>query len=435
MFRKKSRNSTDGGESGLARHYSLDWPASQRWNPRYDVPRNSVEDTLPPGELPSEPVSSSPDSGDRASHHKRHPGSTPYGRSTRDLDTYFDEAQQWRAKEHDEADNEFSSLAHWLDALSEMYMNTLDNRARWDPRWFNITRRERFEGLTSVRMSVLDYYDDEATPRSTSVKTKQQLATTMQERPEAVRVRVVMVSDLSRFVMGALGYLCSVDPEFWFEHLVQSGYSASDSGLKVKNAAWLNWAERETRFRHQALPGVGQRTEWNAPRRAKGRNWAHLRWGRLGVLNYLGRKGFYEDEISKRVGDGRWLMERDVLLNKHGLLMTASRKARAEQQARKRSREKKGKSAQPTAAAVDDTSARYKTANVYRPYSTFGPLPRNPKPWTNRDLRVMAPEGLSYLSGNDADGKKTGRFLPGHGRFSVLPANIPRSYHRSRSGA
>jgi hypothetical protein len=153
------------------------------------------------------------------------------------------------------------------------------------------------------------------------------------------------------------------------------------------------------------------------------------------VLNYLGRKGFYEDEISKRVGDGRWLMERDVLLNKHGLLMTASRKARAEQQARKRSREKKGKSAQPTAAAVDDTSARYKTANVYRPYSTFGPLPRNPKPWTNRDLRVMAPEGLSYLSGNDADGKKTGRFLPGHGRFSVLPANIPRSYHRSRSGA
>ncbi|KAK7427006.1 hypothetical protein QQZ08_006433 [Neonectria magnoliae] len=36
--------------------------------------------------------------------------------------------------------------------------------------------------------------------------------------------------------MGALGQMYSVDPEFWFEHLVNSSYGASDSGLKLKNA-------------------------------------------------------------------------------------------------------------------------------------------------------------------------------------------------------
>jgi len=329
-----------------------------------------------------------------------------YGRSTRDLDTYFDAARQWRAKEPDKVEDEFSSLAHWLDALSELYMNNLDNRARWDPRWLNVTSRERFEGLDSVRMAVFDYCDDESGPRCASITTKQQLAVAVQDRPATACVRVFMVSDLSRFVIGALGHLCSVDPEFWFEHLVQSGYGASDSGLKLKNAAWLNWVERETRFRHHALPGPGQRTEWNVPRRTKDRSWAHLRWGRLGLLNYLGRKGFHEDEIEKRLSDGRWLMEQDVLLDKHGLLMTAHREARAQKQARKRSK-KEADSSRPAEAADSGTSGRYKTANVYRPYSTFDPLPRNPTSWWNRDLRVMAPEGLSYWSGSDGEGRKT----------------------------
>ncbi|KAH8894313.1 hypothetical protein GQ53DRAFT_717040 [Thozetella sp. PMI_491] len=399
----RSRETEPTNRESSPAGYSLDWPTWQRWNPRYNVPRNSLEDEFSP--LPTATGRSGlPDSGGHV-HEKPYPRLMSYGRSTRDLDTNFDAARPWRTEEPDEAENEFSSLAHWLDALSEIYMNNLDNRARWEPRWLNITSRERFEGLTSVRMSVLDYCDGEANPRCTSITTKQQLAAAVQERPAAAEIRVILVSDLSRFVMGALGHLCSVDPEFWFEHLVQSGYRASDSGLKLKNAAWLNWVESETRFRHRVLPGVGQRTEWNVRRRVQGRTWVHLRWGRLGLLNYLGRKGFHEDEIEKRLADGRWLVEQDVILDKHGLLMTAKRKARSDKEARKRA--KKEKVPQPAEAGDKDTSVRYKTANVYRPYSTFDPLPMNPPSWQNRDLRVMAPEGLSYWSGRDEEGRKT----------------------------
>src|SRR5699024_5266472 len=101
---------------------------------------------------------------------------------------------------------------------------------------------------------------------------------------------------------------------------------------------WMNWAERETRFRHRALPGVGQRTEWNSRRRTKGRTWAHLRWGRLGLMHYLGKKGFHEDEIERRLGDGRWIVERDITLDKNGLLMTERRLAKAKRASEKRNK-------------------------------------------------------------------------------------------------
>lgn len=402
MFKKKVRTPVDGGEGGLG-GYTLDWPSSQRWNPRYNVPRNSLEDGTSSNPFSSHRDSSSntPDHDDR----QNLPRWMSYGRSTRDMDTYSDVARERSADKVEEGqEEEFSSLTHWLDALAEIYMNDLDNRARWEPRWLNITRRERFEGLSSVSITILDYLKDEAKPRSLAIESKQQLAAALQERSVNTEMRVVMVNDLSRFVMGALGHLYSVDPEFWFEYLIHSGYGASDSGLKLKNAAWLNWAERETRFRHHALPGVGQRTEWNAPRRTRGRPWAHLRWGRLGLLNYLGRKGFHEDEMEQRLGDGRWAMERDVVLDKHGLLMTAKRKARADKEAQKR--KKKQNISQPS-EGNNGTSMRYKTTNVYRAYNTFDPLPKNPSSWANRDLRVMAPEGTSYWSGVDSEGKKT----------------------------
>lgn len=330
-----------------------------------------------------------------------------YGRNRRDMDTSG--TGVGKGVSDGEEEEEFSNMRHWLETLSELYMNELDNRARWDPRWLNVTRRERFEGLESASISVVDYLADDTVQRSEPITNKNDFAVALEGRPANSEVRVIMVSDLSRFVMGALGQMYSVDPEFWFEHLINSSYGASDSGLKLKNAVWLNWVERETRFRHRALPGVGQRTEWNLPRRTQSRNWAHMRWGRLGLLHYLGRKGFYEDEIEKRIADGRWTMERDVVLDKRGLLMTQKRQAAADKKAReKNKKEKRKKKSRATEEAnADGTSTRSKTSNVYRAYSTFQSLPRNPAWWTNRDLRVMAPEGMSYWSSINEEGKKT----------------------------
>ena len=386
MFKKKAKACADDGEAE-DNGYPLPWPKSERWNPRYEVPRNSLaDDELLPGP------------------------SFVHVRSTRDLDTKTGGARAAAAAEAQEpvSVEEFSSLSHWLEALAELYMNQLDNRARWDPRWLNITSRERFEGLTSVTVTVVDYLaddDKEEVRRSEPISTKNDLAAALQTRPEDSEVRIIMVSDLSRFVMGGLGQLYSVDPEFWFDHLIDSGYSASDSGLKLKNAVWMNWAERETRFRHRVLPGIGRRTEWNLPRRARERSWVHLRWARLGLLNYLGRKGFHEDEMEDRLADARWTVERDVLLDKNGLLMTKSRVAREEARRKKRA-EKKGSHRSPP-ASTEQTRTRAKTTNIYRAYSSFESLPRNPAYWANRDLRVMAPEGASCWSGVDDAGRKT----------------------------
>ncbi|KAK7413852.1 hypothetical protein QQX98_007269 [Neonectria punicea] len=401
MPRRHRHISEARDEEGLG-GYELPWPASQRWNPRYDVPRNSTDgdyDAIARNAKPEDDV------GTKAAFKLREEGrSMSYGRNKRDMDTCGTGVGSGSLGV-DEAE-EFLNLRHWLETLSELYMNELDNRARWDPRWLNVTRRERFEGMESTSVSVVDYLSDDTVQRSELITSKNALAVALEARPENPEVRVVMVSDLSRFIMGALGQMYSVDPEFWFEHLVNSSYGASDSGLKLKNAVWLNWVERETRFRHHALPGVGQRTEWNLPRRTQARNWAHIRWGRLGLLHYLGREGFHEDEIEKRIADGRWTMERDVILDKNGLLMTQKRQARADKKAKKRKRKHKTARA-PQQPNADGTSARIKTTNVYRAYSTFQSLPRNPGWWSNRDLRVLAPEGSSYWSGVDEHGKKT----------------------------
>lgn len=372
--------------------YELPWPPSDRWNPRYNVPRNSTEDGYATSSLED---GLKDDETPRARNQGR---SLSYGRSRRDLDTYQDGVGRRVSMDDDE--EEFSNLRHWLETLSELYMNDLDNRARWDPRWLNITRRERFEGLQSVSVSVIDYLADDSARQSDPLTSKAELANALGDRPEDSKVRIIVVSDLSRFVMGTLGQMYAVDPDFWFEHLANSGYGASDSGLKLKNAIWVNWVERETRFRHHPLPGPGHRTEWNLARRTHQRKWVHMRWGRLGLLHYLGRKGFHEDEIEKRLADGRWTMERDVVLDKKGLLMTTKRQARRDKEAKKR----KAKGEQ---SRDDDSSTRVKASNIYRAYSTFQSLPSNPTWWTNRDLRVMAPEGLSYWPTVDADGKKT----------------------------
>lgn len=392
----------------LSPYYAIGSHPSQRWNPQYNVPRNSVDSTW----LPSQPQD-----GRHTPSPTRRRGtgrSAAFVNSRRDADTRTTaraKRRSWYSVENDEDIEGFSDLALWLETIAELYMNNLDNRARWDPRWLNITRRERFEGLDSARITVLDYLADNSVKQSEPMSSKYHLANALHNRPADSEVRVLLVSDLSRFVMGLLGQLYSVDPDFWFEHLVNSGYAASDSGLKLKNAVWLNWAERETRLRHRALPGTGQRTEWNVPRRTRGRCWAHMHWGRLGLLNYLGRKGFYEDEIDQRLKDGRWVVERDVLLDKRGLLMTKRKKRQAERAQRKEEKKRK-KNKQPmgnaTAPADDGGFRKSKTSNVYRAYSTFEGMPKNPKYWTNRDLRVMAPEGVSYWSGNDGEGRKMG---------------------------
>jgi len=403
MFRKKNQRDPSGGDGDEAKPsgYPLSWPTSDRWNPHYSVPRNSLGD---------EPLLGL--SGCESRHPRlMHPDtsrSLAYVRSTRDVDTITHATARAAVDDGGERE-EFSCLTHWLEALAELYMNKLDNHARWDPRWLNVTCRERFEGLASATVVVVDYLAGDTVRRGEPISDKRALAAALQARPDDAEVRVIMVSDLSRFVMGALGQLYSVDPEFWFEHLVDSGYSASDSGLKLKNAVWMNWAERETRFRHRALPGIGRRTEWNLPRRARDRTWVHLRWGRLGLLNYLGRKGFFEDELETRLADGRWMVERDVQLDKRGLLMTKSRVAREAKKREKKEKKQKTKNdkdPKPLLPPSDETSIRAKTTNVYRAYSSFESLPKNPYYWTNRDLRVLAPEGASCWSGTDDAGGK-----------------------------
>ncbi|KAF4974936.1 hypothetical protein FZEAL_8199 [Fusarium zealandicum] len=411
MFGKKRRSGAAIDEERLSR-YELDWPSAQRWNPHYAVPRNSLEQghADPSGSFNSG-VTKDFEDRDHANL-RRATRSMSYGRNKRDMDTRVIGIHAAGIPEEIE-EEEFSNLKLWIETISELYMNELDNRARWDPRWLNITRRERFEGLESAAVSIVDYMADDSVERSKSFATVKDLAGALDVRPADSQVRVIMVTDLSRFIMGALGQLYSIDPEFWYEHLVASGYSASDSGLKLKNAAWMNWPERELRFRHRALPGIGQRTEWNLPRRTKSRKWVHLRWGRLGLLHYLGRKGFHEDEIQQRVSDGRWTIERDIVLNKYGLPLVGKRKELAEKKMKERKKKKKNTGKEwapqpPNEPEIEGTSTRSKTTNVYRPYSTFHPvLPRNPTYWNNRDLRVMAPEGMGYWSSVDAEGRKT----------------------------
>ncbi|KFA63814.1 hypothetical protein S40285_07770 [Stachybotrys chlorohalonatus IBT 40285] len=413
MPRKNARQvDEDRAELDGPGRYELPWPTSQRWNPQYVVPRNSV-DSSPP----QDPFSPQLETGLKLSvpgvdEQPKRENSSTYLPSRRDADTLGGAdvpRRPWDGLDHEQ--EEFSDLAHWLETLAELYMNQLDNRARWTPRWLNITRRERFEGLASASITIVDYLRDNTSRRSDPISTKKKLADALQNRPEDCEVRVVLVNDLSRFVMGVLGQLYSVDPDFWFEHLVNSGYAASDSGLKIKNAGWLNWAERETHFHHRPLPGAGQRTAWNIPRRTRDRCWTHLHWGRLGLLHYLGRKGFYEDEMEHRLADGRWIAERDAVLDKQGHLLTKAKQAVLNQalkrQERKASSKHKGVQAGTEIATTPSTFARSKTSNIYRAYSTFEALPRNPRLWNNRDLRVMAPEGISYWSGKDGEGRRT----------------------------
>ena len=125
-----------------------------------------------------------------------------------------------------------------------------------------------------------------------------------------------------------------------------------------------------------------------------------------------------------RLRNGRWTIERDVVLDKYGLLLTDKRKKRAEKKMKeKREKEEKAKKKSLNAFEVpktssgheiEGTSTRAKTSNVYRPYSTFHPvLPQNPTYWSNRDLRVMAPEGLGYWSSVDKEGRKTSKYVQG----------------------
>ncbi|KAL3959520.1 hypothetical protein ACCO45_004637 [Purpureocillium lilacinum] len=397
------------------RGYPLEWPTSDRWNPHYEVPRNSLENPNSNTPARRETPTTPPECFDTGS--RKQPAAT-----ARELPINAEDGVEGTEKrQHAELEAEeegLADLSHWLETLGEIYMNNLDNRARWDPRWLNVTRRERYDGLRSASITILDYVAGDTGPRTALIAGKRHLAAALQSRPDNSEVRVVMVTDLSRFVMGALGQLFDMDPEFWFEHLANSGYAASDSQLKVANAVWMNWAERETRFRHRALPGVGQRTEWNSRRRAKGRTWAHLRWGRLGLMHYLGKKGFHEDEIERRLGDGRWIVERDITLDKNGLLMTERRLAKA-----KRASEKRNKK-QPATTTAPEMPGRAKSTNVYRSYSTFEGLPKNVSAWRNRDLRVVAPEGGELLVGNGSSREENSCGV------ALLPRRLISTRHR-----
>ncbi|KAK2932022.1 hypothetical protein FoTM2_006479 [Fusarium oxysporum f. sp. vasinfectum] len=392
MFNRKRRSVTD--EERIS-SYELDWPTSQRWKPNYSVPRNSLEYDL----------NTSRDSFDPNKEFERRPN-VPHPMSfgsRRDMDTSAKAIRQGLLDQGAD-EEEFSNLKLWIETMSELYMNDLDNRARWDPRWLNVTRRERFEGLESAAISIVDYFANETVEKSELVTTKKDLAVALDSRPESSQVRVIMVSDLSRFVMGVLGQLYSVDPEFWYEHLIASGYCASDSGLKLKNATWMNWAEQETHFRHRPLPGIGQRTEWNLPRRTKARKWAHLRWGRLGLFITSGARVFMRMRLrSASLMDAGRLNETLFLTKKK---MKERRKK--EERAKKKSLDAFDVPKTSSGHEIEGTSTRAKTSNVYRPYSTFHPvLPQNPTYWGNRDLRVMAPEGLGYWLSVDKEGRKT----------------------------
>ncbi|PMB69252.1 hypothetical protein BM221_003890 [Beauveria bassiana] len=398
-----------GSQTSQDDGYALAWPRSQRWNPSYSVPRNSLERSLSanlalqngPKSVPGNAAATSLGS---VSHQNTLVQSTDRASSKASVE--LPEADE------KETPDDLSNLSHWLETLSELYMNNLDNRARWDPRWLNVTHRERFGGLSSSQITVVDYVSDQPTGTVATATTKQHLAELLQHRPEKCQLRVIMMTDLSRFTMGAIGQTYNVDPEFWFEHLANSGYAASDSQLKVNNALWMNWSEQETRFRHHPLPGTGQRTEWNVPRRVKSRPWVHLKWARLGLMHYLGKKGFNEAEIEVRLSDGRWLAERDVVLDKWGRYMTTQKLAKAKllADAKRKKKQRKEKGHYPS---VDDpstdaalTPSKVKASNVYRAYSTFEGLPRNLNSWYNRDLRVLAPEGLSHWTGSDEQGKR-----------------------------
>ncbi|TQV99554.1 Mg2+ transporter protein, CorA-like/Zinc transport protein ZntB [Cordyceps javanica] len=389
--------------------YPLAWPRSQRWNPSYTVPRNSLEQspsTNPTWHSISKPVPPSAATTSLGSLSHQNTLVQRHGR------TSFETAANSPKADESDPPEDLSDLSHWLETLSELYMNNLDNRARWDPRWLNVTHRERYGGLSSSAVTIIDYISGQHTGAVTAVTTKQHLAEMLQDRPKACDLRVVMITDLSRFTMGAIGQTYSIDPEFWFEHLANSGYAASDSQLKVNNAIWMNWSEQETRFRHRPLPGTGQRTEWNIPRRVKSRSWVHMKWSRLGLMHYLGKKGFNEAEIEVRLSDGRWLAERDVVLDKWGRYMTKQKLAKAklvaDEKEKKKQRKQKGHYP-PVANPSTDTGltpSKVKASNVYRPYSTFEGLPKNINSWYNRDLRVLAPEGLSHWSGSDEAGER-----------------------------
>ncbi|KAF1731517.1 hypothetical protein CRV24_007702 [Beauveria bassiana] len=398
-----------GSQTSQDDGYALAWPRSQRWNPSYSVPRNSLERSLSanlalqngPKSVPRNAAATSLGS---VSHQNTLVQSTD--RASSEASVELPEADE------KETPDDLSNLSHWLETLSELYMNNLDNRARWDPRWLNVTHRERYSGLSSSQVTVVDYVSDQPTGTVATATTKQHLAGLLQHQPETCQLRVIMMTDLSRFTMGAIGQTYNVDPEFWFEHLANSGYAASDSQLKVSNALWMNWSEQETRFRHRPLPGTGQRTEWNVPRRVKSRPWVHLKWARLGLMHYLGKKGFNEAEIEVRLHDGRWLAERDVVLDKRGRYMTTQKLAKAKllADAKRKKKQRKQKGHYPsvedpsTDAAL--TPSKVKASNVYRAYSTFEGLPRNLNSWYNRDLRVLAPEGLSHWTGSDEQGKR-----------------------------
>ncbi|KAM3467507.1 hypothetical protein NHJ6243_000128 [Beauveria neobassiana] len=341
-----------GSQTSQDDGYALAWPRSQRWNPSYSVPRNSLERSLSanlalqngPKSVPRNAAATSLGS---VSHQNTLVQSTD--RASSEASVELPEADE------KETPDDLSNLSHWLETLSELYMNNLDNRARWDPRWLNVTQRERYGGLSSSQITVVDYVSDQPTGTVATATTKQHLAELLQHRPEKCQLRVIMMTDLSRFTMGAIGQTYNVDPEFWFEHLANSGYAASDSQLKVNNALWMNWSEQETRFRHHPLPGTGQRTEWNVPRRVKSRPWVHLKWARLGLMHYLGKKGFNEAEIEVRLHDGRWLAERDVVLDKWGRYMTTQKLAKAKllADAKRKKKQRKQKGHYPS---VDDPS-------------------------------------------------------------------------------
>lgn len=75
------------------------------------------------------------------------------------------------------------------DPLRDLQEQIWKNRARWDPRWLSITRRERYDGLSRSSVTIMDYLDGGVAPAQTTACTSRgHLGVALQTRPRSSAV-------------------------------------------------------------------------------------------------------------------------------------------------------------------------------------------------------------------------------------------------------
>lgn len=150
--------------------YELESPRERRWLPLYDVPRNSSESASSSAHL-------SASQHEKGGDHGHRPDSQTQSRAGGSRNAAHDGPRH--------IDQGLADLGHWIQTLAEIYMNDLDNRSRWDPRWLNVTRDGRFQDFGSASVTVVDYQTDtdDPAPARQSITTTQDLAATLQRAP------------------------------------------------------------------------------------------------------------------------------------------------------------------------------------------------------------------------------------------------------------